>query len=73
MNWRKIGDLDSTYVHTNPDDISQQELCEVLRKYVKSTSTTFGANVKYGISKYIGTNQVGGEFEGFDTLFELEN
>ena len=71
MNWRKIVDLDSTYVHTKPAEISQRKLCEELQKHV---SRAFGAGFKYGISNYIATNQVGGEFEpnfeGVDTLFE---
>ena len=59
-------DLDSTYVHTNPAEISERELCKVLKQHVKKQ---YGANVKYGISSHIPKNQIGGEFEGMDRLF----
>ena len=67
IGWQKVPDLTSCYVlnvtNAGDNDVHQSDVEKFLTQYAVA-----GANVRYGISKYIPPNQRPDNYTGIDTL-----
>ena len=74
LGWYKTADLTSCYTKNVTDktdedsSLHHDDVERHLREHVPSNKS--GAEVRYGISKYIPPNQRPDNYEGIDTLFD---
>ena len=70
LGWNKIADLTSCYSKKVTDKDSDLHHNDVERHLREHVSPNEGAEVRYGICKYIPRNQRPDNYEGIDTLFD---
>ncbi len=71
LGWKKVADLTTCYAKSvtndGDSDLHQNDIEKFLKEH---TPTDPGAEVSYGISKYIPPNQRPDNYEGIYTLFD---